>query len=375
MGVCEVPSLAYGDWGERVKKRLIARVPFRGTLEITPRCNNRCVHCYVTHCPVEPDKKELSYQEWCHLLDQMAEAGCIWLLVTGGEPMVRRDWLDIYAYAKKKGSIITLFTNGTLVTPEIADYLHHYRPQGVEITLYGATRETYERVTGVPGSFERCTRGIELLVERRITLYLKSVVLAINQHEIGEMKAYARRLGVPFRYDSVIWPRLDGGKEPYETRLEPEEVVRLELQDEDRRAGWRQQAERLLRPVNSPFLYTCGAGVSSFFVNPYGHLSLCVSARQPSYDLRQGTFAEAWEEFLPEIKSRRCTKDFPCRHCNLLSICGSCPAVAEMDSGDPEAPVPYLCRLAHLRVEAFGVRGAITRRAPQTSLSAPDRPG
>src|SRR3990172_897076 len=198
------------------------RSPLQGTLEITPRCNNRCVHCYVTHCPVEPDKKELSYQEYRHLLDVLAEAGCIWLIITGGEPMVRKDFLDIYTYAKEKGFIIVLFTNGTLITPEIADHLGRWRPKTVEITMYGATRETYERVTGVPGSFERCVRGIELLAERRIPLALKAMALTINRHEINDIKKYAQKLGAEFRYDPVVWPRLDGVKEPQRVRLEPE---------------------------------------------------------------------------------------------------------------------------------------------------------
>ncbi len=375
MAICEVPSISYADWGERLKKRLNSRLPLRGTLEITPRCNNRCVHCYITHCPVDPDKKELSYKEYCHLLDQIAEAGCLWLLMTGGEPLVHRDFLDIYTYAKKKGFIVNLFTNGTLITPEIADYLHHWRPKSVEITLYGATRETYERVTGAPGSFERCTRGIELLVERHVPLSLKTVIMTINQHELPQMKEYARRLGVRFRYDAVMWPRLDGGKEPYDARLTPEEIVRLEQQDEAVLQAWREWAKTGIFTKDSPFLYTCNAGKRGFFVDPFGQLSLCISARQPSYDLRQGTFADAWERFLPEVKRIRCTKDYPCRHCDLLNICGSCPPIAEMDTGDPESAVPFLCRLAHLRVEAYGLRDFQSQGAPQTSLSAPDRFG
>ena len=113
--------------------------------------------------------------------------------------MVRRDFMDIYSYAKEKGFVIVVFTNGTLITPEIADRLHCWRPKTVEITMYGATRETYERVSGVPGSFDRAVRGIELLAERRISLVVKAMALTLNRHEIGDIKKYARKLGAEFR--------------------------------------------------------------------------------------------------------------------------------------------------------------------------------
>src|ERR1035437_1714272 len=95
---------------------------------------------------------ELTYEEHCRILDEVAEAGCLWLLFTGGEIFARKDFLEIYTYAKKQGFLITLFTNGNLITPQIADYLVEWRPFSIEITLYGATRETYEALTGVRGS-------------------------------------------------------------------------------------------------------------------------------------------------------------------------------------------------------------------------------
>jgi radical SAM protein with 4Fe4S-binding SPASM domain len=319
---------------------------------------------------VEPDRKEFSYQEYCHLLDQMAEAGCLWLIITGGEPMVRRDFLDIYEYAKGKGFIIILYTNGTLITPEIADRLRCWRPKTVEITMYGATRETYERVSGVPGSFDRAIRGLELLAERGISLVIKAMALTLNRHEIGDIKKYARKLGAEFRYDPVVWPRLDGMKDPYRVRLEPEEVIQLELEDEDRPRAWREFAQKFLHPVKSEFLYWCGSGVHSFFIDAFGRLSLCIEARHPYYDLRKGTFAEAWEQFLPAVKNTRCTKDFACLHCDLVNLCGRCPPFSQQENRDPESVVPFLCRLAHLRVEAYGLRKLQEHGAPQTSLSA-----
>ena len=144
----------------------------------------------------------------------MAEAGCLWLLYTGGETFLRPDFLDIYTYAKKKGFLITLFTNGTLITPEIADYLAEWRPFSIEVTIYGRTRETYERVTGVAGSYERCLRGIRLLAEQRLPLKLKTMAFSVNRHELDAMKQFAGALGAEFRFDAMLNPRIDCSQEP-----------------------------------------------------------------------------------------------------------------------------------------------------------------
>jgi MoaA/NifB/PqqE/SkfB family radical SAM enzyme len=124
-------------------------------MELTFRCNLQCAHCYCNLPLNDQDaiNKELSTEKVCDILDQIADAGCLWLLLTGGEPLVRRDFLEIYTYAKKKGFMISLFTNGTLLTEKMADYLAEYPPFILEITLYGVTKETYESITGLIKTF------------------------------------------------------------------------------------------------------------------------------------------------------------------------------------------------------------------------------
>ena len=167
----------YTDWVFGFRQASVAnRTPIRAAIEITHRCNNNCVQCY-NNLPLndkETRRKELSYEEHCRIIDEISALGCLWLLFTGGEIFARKDFLDIYTYAKQKGMLITLFTNGTLITPEIADYLVQYRPFVIEITLYGNTQETYERVTRISGSFDRCMQGIELLRQRELPLKLKA---------------------------------------------------------------------------------------------------------------------------------------------------------------------------------------------------------
>ena len=148
----------YSSWSLGVKQRVGGRrVPLAGTIELTRRCNHHCRHCY-NNLPAGDSKalaEELNTDELLRILDELAASGCVWLLFTGGEILLRPDFLEIYIYAKERGFLITLFTNGTLITPQLADELARRRPFSIEITLYGATPETYERVTGVPGSFSR----------------------------------------------------------------------------------------------------------------------------------------------------------------------------------------------------------------------------
>src|SRR4029077_13124080 len=151
-----------------------------------------CAHCY-NNLPMgdrQAQIAELSTDEHRRILDEMAAAGSLWLLYTGGEIFARKDFLEIYTHAKRNGFIVTLFTNGTLITEKVADYLTEYRPFAVEITLYGRTRETYERLTGVPGSFDQCMRGIALVLERGLPLTLKTVAVTLNKHEVWDMQAF-----------------------------------------------------------------------------------------------------------------------------------------------------------------------------------------
>jgi len=351
-----IPNISYAEFGERLNRQVIAeRIPVDGSIELTFRCNFRCAHCYCNLPLNDQDavKKELKTEEVLHVFDQIAEAGCLWLLLTGGEPLLRKDFLEIYTYAKKKGFITTLFTNGTLMTPEIADYLAEWPPYSVEITLYGATKETYEGVTGIPGSFKRCKRGIDLLLEREIPLELKTMVMTFNHGEILQIKEYAEKLGVKFRFDPVLTPRLDGSKTPCDFRLSPEEVVKLDLADDKRVKEWRKFCEKFIGPHPSDNLFACGAGVSTFHIDPYGQMSTCQMTRFQEYDLRRGSFEEGWYEWMREFLTLKPMGDYPCGRCDLIALCGQCPGWAWLEHGNPEAPVEYLCQIAHLRAQTF----------------------
>ena len=351
---------SYADFSLAVHGQVLShRVPISGTIEITRRCPLVCAHCY-NNLPMndrQARRAELTREEHCRILDEITDAGCLWLLYSGGEVFARRDFLDIYTYAKKKGLLITLFTNGTMITPKVADYLAEYRPFAIEITLYGRTRETYERLTGIPGSFEKCMRGIVLLKERGLPLKLKTVAVSINKHEIWDMQRFAEQeLGLEFKFDAMMSPRIDCSQSPLAVRLKPWEIVSLDLQDPRRVKEWKELARQFAGPAeNRDQVYSCGGGVNSFAIDPEGKMSICVLSHFDSYDLRNGSFQDGWRDFLLKVRSKKTTMMTKCARCRIQSMCGMCPANGELENGHAEKPVDFLCHVAHLRAKTLEI--------------------
>jgi radical SAM protein with 4Fe4S-binding SPASM domain len=351
--------LGYAAWSAALHRRARAeRLPMNGSIEVTHRCPLSCAHCY-NNLPVgdqEARRRELTTDELRRIIDEIADAGGLWLLFTGGEVFARADFLDIYAHAKQRGFLITLFTNGTQITPAIADYLAAWPPFSIEITIYGRTRETYERLTRVPGSHERCYRGIRLLLERGLPLKLKTVAVSINRHEIADMQRFAEELGVEFKFDGMINARIDCSHSPLGVRLTPLEMVELDMEDEARVQSWKA----LLRPrpeAPSPGadqIYHCGGGVSAYAIDPEGRMSICVLSQQEMFDLRTGSFREGWNGFLAGVRGKKITRPTKCNDCRIRELCSTCAATSELEHGDAETPVEYFCEVAHLRARALG---------------------
>lgn len=351
----------YGEFSVGVTGRINEmRIPVNVSIEVSHRCPLECVHCY-NNLPMndrQARRRELTTAQHKRIVDELADLGCLWLCYTGGEVFARHDFLEIYEYAHAKGMILTLFTNGTMITERIADFLVEHRPFQIEITLYGRTKDTYEALTGIPGSFEKCMRGIQLLLDRKLPLKLKTVAISVNKHEVAAMKRFAEELGVEFKFDPLINPRIDCSASPLAVRLTPVEIVAMDLDDPERLSEWRRLAT--LGPVVAPpgearQIYDCGGGVNSCSIDPYGDITICVLSHMDKYNVAEGSVREGWETFLCRIRAKKATRVTKCTACPLTSLCGSCAATGELENGDPEAPVDFLCRTAHLRAEVFGV--------------------
>jgi radical SAM protein with 4Fe4S-binding SPASM domain len=355
-------QLTYGAFSADLHQRQSGqRAPLQVSIEVTRRCPLECQHCYNNLPMGDQDarSREMTTEEHFRVLDELVEMGCFWLLYTGGEIFARKDFLGIYTYAKKKGFLITLFTNGTLINEKIADYLLEWPPFAIEITLYGRTKETYEALTQIPGSHERCLRGIKLLRERGLPLKLKTVATSINKHEIVAMRQFAEEeLGVEFKMDGQINPRIDCSQSPLAVRLTPEEVVALDMHTPKTVSEYRRLAQRELAAAataQNDTVYFCGGGMNSFAINAYGEMGICVISQQETFDVRTSGLKETWEHSLRDLRTRKRTRLTKCVHCRIQSICGMCPANGELENGDRESPVEFLCHVAHLRAAVIGI--------------------
>ncbi len=355
-------QLSYGAFSADLHQRQAGeRVPLQVSIEVTRRCPLECLHCYnnLPMGDMDAKRRELTKEEHFRVLDELVEMGCFWILYTGGEIFARKDFLEIYTYAKQKGFLITLFTNGTIINEQIADYLKEWPPFAIEITLYGRTRETYEALTAVPGSYDRCLRGIKLLKERGLPLKLKTVATSINKHEVMAMRRFAEEeLGVEFKMDGQINPRIDCSQSPLAVRLTPEEVVALDMATTKTSSEYRTLAERSINETaNSAHVdtvYVCGGGVNSFALNALGEIGICVISQQETFSIRTDGVKEVWEKSLLQLRGRKRTRVTKCAECRIKLLCGMCPANGEMENGDRESPVEFLCHVAHLRAQAVG---------------------
>jgi MoaA/NifB/PqqE/SkfB family radical SAM enzyme len=269
------------------------RFPLVCQWEITCRCNLRCVMCY-TDCFNRPDmiRQELSTDEILRIMDELAEAGCLELCLTGGEPLARSDFFDIYEHARGKGFLVTLFTNGTLITEEIADRLAALPPYRIEISLHGITERTFEGITQGQGSFERCMKAIRLLMERRLPLTLKTTAMTMNKDEILSIKRYVNGLGsVGYKLGETMRPTLDGSEAPGSLGLPEGDLLEINRQDPEL---WNETCR-----AQSQETQPCESGKRSFHIDAYGRLQLCSGNRRQSYDLRQGSFGEGFYHALP----------------------------------------------------------------------------
>jgi len=338
-------------------------------LEITARCNHNCGHCYINLPANDQEAREieLTVQEIGEIADQAVALGAIWVLISGGEPFLRPDFPDIYMTLKRKGLLVSVFTNATLLQEDHIALFKKYPPRDIEVTVYGASPETYDRVTRRPGAFAAFTHGLNRLLESSVKVRLKAMAIRSNFHELPEIAAFCRAHTKDyFRFDPLLHLRFDRNEgrntEIMAERLTPEEIVALERADGERFTALQKNSDTLISDefthygCDHPF--HCGAGNGSFNVGYDGKFRLCSSlwAPQTLYDLRKGTLREAWEKLVPAIRDLRSQRrEFleRCRRCSIINLCLWCPAHSYLETGEMDTVVDYFCRVAHTRAAAI----------------------
>jgi len=359
--ISSIPLPKFSLW-EKIKDK---RVLISFDLEITARCNNNCRHCYI-NLPAgdkAAKKDELSLKEIEEIADEAISLGALWCLITGGEPLLREDFFNIYLSLKRKGLLVSIFTNATLIKEEHIRLFKKYPPRDIEVSVYGVTKETYEKVTRKSVSFTTFMQGLNLLLDNGIKVRFKAMALRSNAHELMEIASFCReRTKDYFRFDPFLHLRFDRNhirnKEIKSERLSPEEIVALERSNPERFQSLKKACDKLIVPQFShttcKHLFNCGAGKSRFTLSYNGLFRLCSSLWHPDcvYDLRKGSLTAAWKNFVPHVRDMQSDRrEFlkQCRVCPLINLCMWCPAHAYLETGEIDALVDYFCRVAHAR--------------------------
>ncbi len=339
------------------RRAIAERIPLHGSIAMTHRCHLRCIHCYLgDERYTVSDGGELPTGFWLSLLDELAGEGCLTLLITGGEPLLRTDFGIVYERAIRLGMLVTVFTNGTLVENRVAALFSELPPRLVEISLYGSSAEVYERVTGVPGSFARCLRGVDALSSRGVVVGLKAMILRDNQHEIPSMRRMARERGLDFRLDPTVTPCLSGDGGPLAHRISPCDAAAIEMQDESLAEKTAEYYDRRRHLPGEERLFSCLAGVTGFHVNPRGALLPCLIVSSHSYDLRSGSFRDGWRGAMARFRDQGIEPGYECHQCERRFVCGICPALSQLETGSPHRRSEYNCRLGEARLSAIKPR-------------------
>lgn len=354
MSSSQIDGISLQNYGPAARRFFLRakeeRIPLAGGIELTHRCNLACRHCYVnlSAADVEARRQEMSTEEVFSVIEELASLGTMKLTLTGGEPLLRPDFMDIYRHASRQGILVSVYTNATLITPRVVALWREFPPAKVEITQYGASRETYNEVVDTGGNPHRTFhRGIELLRDAGIRFSMKAIAMKSNVHEVADMRRFADDLGVDFKFDTVISPRIDGGKGPLAERLSPSEAARLDVEERATREEWSEYCSSQLEVENtSDRHYRCGAGSATFLIDPYGRLHVCELSRRPGWDVRKHGFARGWYEEIPRLVASKAPAGNGCHTCPTESVCNNCVGMAELEGTTVNT---YLCELTDER--------------------------
>jgi radical SAM protein with 4Fe4S-binding SPASM domain len=338
-------------------------------IELTERCDNNCIHCYINLSAddLNAQQKELSKKEIQEILREAASLNCLTVRFTGGEPLLREDFEDLYIFARKLGLRVTLLTNATLITPAVAEVFVLTPPlHPIEVTLYGMKRSSYEAVTRVSGSFEAAWQGIQVLLEKKVPFVVKGALLPPNRQEMEEFESWVATLpwadtlpSFSIFFDLRARRDLEQKNQLIKSlRLLPEEAVAFFFR---RRKEYlkemREFCSKFTRP-SGKMIFSCGAGVRNGCVDAYGNLQLCMLLRHPAtvYDLKKGSLKDALDNFFPKIRNMKADNtDYlkRCTRCFLKGLCEQCPARSWMEHGTLDTPVDYHCEIAHAQASAL----------------------
>jgi radical SAM protein with 4Fe4S-binding SPASM domain len=345
---------------EMNQKALALGIPLSVHLDITYRCNERCLHCYLDH----DDHGEMTTAEIEDVLNQLSDAGVFFLTLSGGEVLMRRDFFEILDCARQLRFNVKLKTNGVMIREPEAKRIRDLGVEQVQISVYSHRPEVHDAITKLPGSLKRTIEAIRFLKSQGLKVVIANVLMANNLFDNPGVMGLAKELGVSYTLDPTITPKMDG-----DTSILALRIPGSELQQVFRNPELVGNVEQFCAPPPPPGEdvldgFPCSAGHTSCYITPYGDVFPCVQFPLPSGNVRHQKFVEIWRNSsqLKEVRSIR-ARDLPtCSTCAHVGTCTRCPGLAYVE-GNMRGPSAADCEKSFQRTGIASANMRIGTRA------------
>ena len=340
---------------DRVRDRAVAeRIPISVHFDLTYRCNERCVHCYLDH----EDHGEMATAEVTDVLDQLASAGTLFLTFSGGELLLRNDFFELLAYARQLQFDVKIKTNAMLIKQADAERIRDLGVRQVQISVYSHRAEVHDAITKVRGSLDRTIAAIRFLRACGLNVTIANVLMQVNASDYQGVRALAQELGAHYTLDPTITPKMNGDASTVALRMPQPQLVRL-FKDSSV-VGPDFCGVPAAADADTLDSAPCSAGHIACYISPYGDVYPCVQFPLPSGNLRQQRFRDVWwhSPQLNEVRAIRTRDLTTCPTCTYVASCTRCPGLAYME-GNMRGPSSADCEKSMLRAGASGAEGTI----------------
>jgi len=352
---------------EMNEKAMALGIPLSAHIDVTYRCNERCVHCYLDH----DDKGEMSTAEIKDILDQLADAGVFFLTFSGGEVFMRRDFLELVEYARRLTFNVKIKTNGVMIHEAEAQRLRELGVEQVQLSVYSHRPEVHDAITKLPGSLKRTIGSIRFLKSQGLKVTMSNVLMTVNRQDQAGTHALAKKLGVDYSLDPTVTPKLDGDESILRLRVRGQNLH--EIFNDPELVGDVEEFCAAPPPDDDVMEgYSCSAGHTACYINPYAEVFPCVQFPLPTGNLRRQKFADIWYRSpqMNEVRSIRVKDLTVCSSCSHAGTCTRCPGLAYME-GSMRGPSSADCDTSFHRTgipSANMLRKASAAHAPLVQI-------
>ena len=324
------------------------KIPILAHFDLTYDCNLRCGHCYV----VKENRPELTTAEIKSILAQLAETGVLYLTLSGGEILTRKDFFEIAFYARELNFALRLLTNGTLLNEEKVKKVSSFYPELVGISIYSTKPEVHDKITTQKGSFKKSISAIKMLRDQDVRVKISTIIMRQNINDYHLIYELAQKFGTEFQADYRIAPKSNGARDPLDFHIKEKDLFRVLSDPIFLREDQTELQETSLTEHYSGVFDTipCGAGHMSCYISPYGDVCPCVQLLIKCGNLKENSFNEIWEKSPQMQKFRAVTiSDLPvCSSCNLFQYCRLCLGLNYTEEKNIFSPSKRTCKEAKI---------------------------